>query len=96
MQDHLWQENTSRNLTKDSKRLRSLLSRHHLSPDGGCAFFQWVGVSHAEIIHEKLLRQGVFTRLFSVPQSLRFGLPGAESEWGRLDAVLNGVANIKV
>ncbi len=91
LQDHIWQENTRHNLIKESKRLQSLLSLHHLSPDGGCAFFQWVEVSCAETIYEKLLQHGVLTRLFSVPQSLRFGLPGTEAEWGRLDDALRNV-----
>ena len=31
---------------------------------------------------------GIPTRLFSGPSSLRFGLPGSETDWQRLDVVL--------
>ncbi len=95
LQDTIWRKNTRHNLTKQSERLRSLLTRHHLTPDGGCAFFQWTNTPHAATIHERLLSQGILTRLFSEPQSLRFGLPDTETEWGRLDEALTGIDIIR-
>jgi len=88
LQDTTWQENTRNNLTRGSEHLLSLLSRHHLAPDGGCALFQWINTPHAATIHEKLLHQGILTRFFNTPQSLRFGLPGIELEWAQLDRAL--------
>ena len=43
------------------------------------------------MIHEKFLHQGVLTRLFNEPKSLRFGLPGVEIEWNRLDKALSDI-----
>lgn len=38
-----------------------------------------------------MARQGILTRLFIEASSLRFGLPGDEIAWARLDATLSGV-----
>ena len=96
LKDTIWQENTRHNLIKGSERLLSLLSNHDLTPDGSCAFFQWVCTPHAETIHENLARQGILTRFFSAPISLRFGLPGTEIEWGRLNQALTGITCINI
>ncbi len=42
-------------------------------------------------LHDRLARHGILTRLFSEPSSLRFGLPGKEADWQRLDVVLTQV-----
>ena len=88
LRDTVWQEKTRHNLAKESERLLLLLSNHGLTPDGGCTFFQWINAPHAKVIHENLARQGILTRLFDAPLSLRFGLLGAESEWNQLDKAL--------
>ena len=55
---------------------------------GGCGLFQWVVTLEANAIHELLAREGILTRLFHDPPSLRFGLPGTEQGWMRLEAAL--------
>ena len=60
----------------------------HLTLTGGCDLFQWIVTPHAARIHEQLAQQGIFTRLFQEPMSLRFGLPGNDMQWQRLDAAL--------
>jgi len=35
-----------------------------------------------------LARRGILTRLFTEPPSLRFGLPGTETDWERFEATL--------
>ena len=85
-----WQEEMRKQLASGAARLHSLLAGHDLSPAGGCALFQWVRLSHAKEVHEKLARQGILTRLFQDPPSLRFGLPGNEAEWERLESALSG------
>jgi ABC-type Fe3+-hydroxamate transport system substrate-binding protein len=37
-------------------------------------------------IHARLAEQAILTRLFETPAGLRFGLPGPETEWARLEA----------
>ena len=86
--DRGWQQSTRQHLLQAGKRLRDLLTRHGLAPDGGCGLFQWVCTPDAERLHQRLARQGILTRLFDDPPSLRFGLPGSESDWARLDRQL--------
>lgn len=88
LSDRTWQEETRQRLLRDSRRLAESLTRHGLSPDGGCELFQWVRTPHAFPIHEALARQGVFTRHFGAVPSLRFGLPATAQDWERLEAVL--------
>ena len=96
LQDTVWQEQTRHKLAKGSERLLSLLSQYDHTPDGGCAFFQWVNTPYHKTIHEKLARQGILTRFFSTPQSLRFGLPGAEIKWNRLSEALANITEIRI
>jgi cobalamin biosynthesis protein CobC len=79
-----WQAAMRASLGPAGARLRDLLDRHGLPPDGGCTLFQWVKTPAAEAIHERLARQGILVRLFGTPASLRFGLPGSEADWVRL------------
>jgi len=90
--DRDWQEATRQRLIWESARLHTLLARHGLTPDGGCALFQWLRTPRATYLHDALARQSILTRSFSEPSSLRFGLPGNEADWGRLDAALADLA----
>ncbi|MGH8566483.1 MAG: aminotransferase class I/II-fold pyridoxal phosphate-dependent enzyme, partial [Gammaproteobacteria bacterium] len=83
-----WQYTTCTELSAASARLAHLLSAHGLVPTGGCALFQWVATPQASAVHEALARQGVLTRSFPDPPSLRFGLPGTEREWAQLQTAL--------
>jgi cobalamin biosynthetic protein CobC len=89
--DRAWQDAARQRLGADGARLRALLAQHGLNPAGGCALFQWVCTSDARALHEILARQGILTRLFIEPSSLRFGLPGNEANWTRLDTALSGL-----
>lgn len=91
LNDRIWQATTRQRLCTDGARLRALLVRHGLDPAGGCALFQWVCTPDAQDLHETLARQGILTRLFIESSSLRFGLPGDEMAWARLDAALSGL-----
>lgn len=86
--DRVWQEATRGQLVKKAERLAALLSQHGLATGGGCALFQWVPAPRAAAVHEWLARQGILIRLFTEPASLRFGLPGLEAGWARLDQTL--------
>jgi cobalamin biosynthetic protein CobC len=68
-----------------------LLASHGVAPSAGCAFFQWWRDERAEAVHDALARQGILTRCFHSPASLRFGLPGDDVSFARLDAALGGV-----
>ncbi len=86
--DRAWQQAARQHLLDDSVRLRLLLTQHGLTPDGGCALFQWLRTPEAVHLHDRLARHGILTRLFSETSSLRFGLPENEADWRRLDVAL--------
>jgi len=75
-----------------SVRLVGLLSEYGLTPQGGCALFQWLITPEARTLYEFCARRGVLLRLFAgdTPESgsLRFGLPRDEADWLRLHNVL--------
>jgi cobalamin biosynthetic protein CobC len=88
LSDRAWQAETRDYLRQAGERLYGLLSRYGLKPDGGCALFQWHRTPRAAALHDALARRGILTRRFVYPRSLRFGLPGAASDWQRLTAAL--------
>ena len=92
LQDQPWQAAERQRLARESLRLAELLARHGLAPAGGTALFQWVATGRAPAIQEALARQGIWLRRFAAPASLRFGLPGAEAEWQRLEQALQGLS----
>lgn len=89
LRDSAWQQTTRHALAQAAQRLFALLEQHGLSPDGGCALFQWVCCSDAASVHEQLAQRGILTRLFEQSHSVRFGLPRDEAQWARLAAVLS-------
>ncbi|QQP98480.1 threonine-phosphate decarboxylase CobD [Lysobacter enzymogenes] len=86
--DRDWQQAMRAQLRAQGERLAALLAAHGLAPSGGSAFFQWRRDPRAAQLHDALARRAILTRLFEQPASLRFGLPGGEDEWRRLDAAL--------
>ena len=88
LQDSHWQTASRARLQQDGARLAQLLQDVNLKPDGGCGLFQRVKTAQAELIHQQLAQRGILTRLFTQPLSLRFGLPGCEAEWQRLETTL--------
>lgn len=86
--DRDWQAATRARLQQDGTRLAQILHGAKLTPDGGCGLFHWVITEQAEAIHQQLAQRGIFTRLFTQPHSLRFGLPGSSPEWARLQLAL--------
>ncbi|MGZ4958972.1 MAG: threonine-phosphate decarboxylase CobD [Methylomonas sp.] len=86
--DRQWQEKTAEALAGQGRRLAQTLSESGWPPAGGCHLFQWLKSEKAKELHEQLARQGILTRLFDDPASLRFGLPKDEVNWQRLAQVL--------
>jgi cobalamin biosynthetic protein CobC len=89
--DHAWHAVAREWLHSSSDRLASLLMRHGMVPTAGCAFFQWWRHAQADAVHMALAQQGIFTRLFAEPASLRFGLPADEAGFARLDDALRAL-----
>jgi cobalamin biosynthesis protein CobC len=88
--DHAWQKATRERLHRDGARLTALIARHgfdvHSTP-----LFSWMPTPRAASLHHALAERGIWTRLFDSPLSLRFGLPGAEGEWARLEQAWTAV-----
>lgn len=91
--DNNWQNQTRSLLLENVMRLKFLLSAHQLTPYGGTNLFQWVKTPKAKMIYHCLNQQGILTRLFSEPDSLRFGLPKTEIQWKKLDHALQDCTN---
>ncbi len=91
LRDAEWQRATREALPQTAQRLAELLRAHGLEPSGGSSLFQWVCREDAANVHEQLARQGILTRLFEQPASLRFGLPRDEAQWKRLAVVLKAI-----
>lgn len=84
-----WQRTTTASLRRQGERLRQLLSQSGWPPKGGCDLFQWLAHENAAILHDLLAQQGILTRLFTDPVSVRFGLPKDEAAWQRLANALS-------
>ncbi len=89
--DTAWQSATRVRVVAAGQRLARLLGEHDLDPSGGTALFQWVRTPRAALIAERIARRGILVRRFDDPPSLRFGLPGHETEWLRLAETLREV-----
>ncbi|OUR63942.1 threonine-phosphate decarboxylase [Methylophaga sp. 42_25_T18] len=88
LQDKMWQQQCRHQLRQQGSRLQQLLTRAGLKPHGSSDLFHWVKIDNAELVHQNLAQQGILTRVFETPSSLRFGLPKSESDWQRLQAAL--------
>jgi len=89
LSDATWIERTRQMLGEASRRLDETLNEAGLEKIGSTSLFSLVRKSGAQQVFEKLGRAGVFVRRFAEePQWLRFGLPGAEADWQRLEAAL--------
>lgn len=89
--DSAWQAETRARLVREGERLRNLLACFGLPPAGGAGLFQYCPTVQAGQWHEALASRGILTRLFSEPPALRFGLPGDEVAWQRLEQALSGL-----
>lgn len=89
--DRDWQREARTRLANASQRLAHLLEEHGFAVAGGTALFQWAPVAAADFWQDALARQGILVRCFADPPSLRFGLPGLESAWQRLEQALAGI-----
>ncbi|TSA20688.1 MAG: threonine-phosphate decarboxylase [Betaproteobacteria bacterium] len=92
LHDRDWQAMARTQLHAAGVRLATLLTAHGLPPTGGTALFQWVERARAEVLQRGLAEQGILTRVFAAPASVRFGLPANEGDWARLDDALVALA----
>ncbi len=89
--DQQWQAQTRAGLARSGMRLADLLKRQRLPLADGTALFQWTLIADAEFWQDALAQRGILVRRFADPPGLRFGLPGSEPAWRRLEMALAGV-----
>jgi cobalamin biosynthetic protein CobC len=91
LRDVTWQEGHRHRLEKDAARLDRMLAGHGVSVSGGTSLHRFVRTPTAPKLFRKLGEAGIIVRHFNErPHDLRFGLPGHEAEWQRLEAALAG------
>ena len=84
-----WIDAARLSLGRAAVRLERLLQDAGLESVGHTELFHLVRSPEAPQIFERLGRAGIFVRRFEEdPQLLRFGLPGEEAAWQRLEAAL--------
>lgn len=91
LQDKNWQQRMREQLPRASERLAQLLTEYGLSVGDRSPLFVWLPTSEAYALHEQLAQHGIWSRYFDPAAGgpgLRLGLPGAESEWQRLETAL--------
>jgi cobalamin biosynthetic protein CobC len=88
LRDSDWRQAAALNLAEAGRRLRTILAEHGWPAVGASPLFQWIRHQNAVEFHELLAKQGILTRLFEQPVSIRLGLPGDEAAWSRLEQAL--------
>jgi cobalamin biosynthesis protein CobC len=87
--DAIWLNNARERLTVDSRRLDALLIAAGCRIIGGTPLFRLAEHADAQALADRLARRGIHIRRFPYNTAwLRFGLPGAEESWKRLEAGL--------
>lgn len=88
LNDFDWQAEQQKRLQSASKELCAVLEACGFSPSGRTDFFAWVRLANARAVHNQLCSDGILTRLFEAPESLRFGLPGTDEDLAKLQTAL--------
>ena len=92
--DARWHDATRRRLADDARRLDTILAGAGLKVEGGTTLFRFAAHPRAGGLAAWLGARGILVRTFSWRDTaLRFGLPGTEAEWRRLEAATAGWRN---
>ncbi len=87
--DGSWLDQARRRLSLEARRLDAILAGAGGQVLGGTSLFRLVAHPSAQDIGDKLERHGVLVRRFPhEPAWLRFGIPGSETAWRRLEEAL--------
>ena len=86
LSDDAWLEAARRRLVGDRKRLDSLLTATGYSVLGGTDLYRLIRSPKADTLFRCLAADGIWVRRFEDrPDQLRFGMPGCEADWLRLE-----------
>jgi len=87
--DREWQSSMRLRLAEEARRMNELLEKAGLKIAGGTSLFTLVRDERSRVLFEHLGRRGILVRIFDErPDDMRFGLPGSEAEWQRLEEAL--------
>ena len=87
--DRSWQDETRTWLSENARRLDALLTAAGFHILGGTDLYRLASRSDAMTVFETLGHAGVYVRMFPAqPSWLRFGLPGSDEHWTRLERAL--------
>ena len=90
LEDGAWQQQSRMNLQFSASRLRAMLQTAGLTLVGSGTLFQTVRLDRPQPLADQLATWAVLVRVFEQPGMLRFGLPGGESQWQKLEVALAG------
>lgn len=92
-EDHDWQTQTRQRLAQDAARMDNLITeKTGLKLVGGTDLFRLFNGNNCAQTHDHLARHGIWVRAFADhPDRLRFGLPGTEHHWQRLQTALSSM-----
>jgi cobalamin biosynthetic protein CobC len=95
LSDREWIGAMKGSLVEDCRRLDSILRSAGLELVGGTCLFRLMQHTKARAIAQALARHGIWVRSFAArPSWLRFGLPGGEAAWLRLERALADTTSI--
>ncbi len=87
--DTRWLAETKEQLAGDGARLDALLAQVGLRKVGGTLLFRLAESPEAQAMYQRLGEAGILVRRFTHnPRWLRFGFPGDEAAWKRLETAL--------
>ena len=90
LRDETWRAATRQSLAWDAERLDALAARAGWRLVGGTGLFRLFETGDAKAAREKLASEKIWTRAFPWSEGwLRLGLPGAETEWRRLESAMS-------
>lgn len=89
LRDTGWHAESLARLNRDSRRLDHILMNAGFEIIGGTSLYRLARTENAPLIYDTLGRAGIMVRKFdNEPSWLRFGLPGDDDGWSRLEATL--------
>jgi cobalamin biosynthetic protein CobC len=94
LSDVAWQARAAVQLQQHSQRLHRLLLDAGFPASSGTTLFRYIAIDKAHATADDLASKGILVRVFDQPSALRFGLPGAEREWLKLERAFAQLANV--
>ncbi|PPC81415.1 MAG: threonine-phosphate decarboxylase [Hyphomicrobium sp.] len=84
--DRVWADMQRLRLAEAAVRLNALLEREGLTLIGGTSLFSLAAHDNAPAVFERLAMRGILVRPMANPRLLRFGIPGYDRDFARLQA----------